>query len=785
MSDHFTVSYSENIKKSDLKEIKFQDILEKMRHDSDLKSTISKIRQEKNPALKRSIKASLPYFNFGKFKDNYRKNENFEQTRFLVFDIDGLTEKKLIETRNILAQSAQTYLLFVSPSGNGLKFVVRLEKPIFKADHYEMVYRYYKDMISRHLKIELDKTVDAARATFLSYDENLVYNEECTNLPIDISIEQPKKTTYKIDDKRIPALIGDAITYICQKWHGNEVDYYEWISVGMALKNTLPPDVGFNLWKRICDNDYYTKNGSNFVELEAENKWESFDTDGEKQVSAGTIFWIAENLGWRFPEPTANHWWNIVTQNIKGIETQKVIINRIAFLEFLEECGFIWMWYGGTKILIQKKNNIIRQIDAGDIRRYVRNWIETAPDKIFESDDERRKVLAAMLKGANQYLNNVSFDFLNVRSVEMNRDTRNEAWLLYSNMVIKVTKDDIEEMTYNQLPGAVWESQYIDRDFKRMPGEYTKSEYYEFLKKTMVDDDRLLSAMSVHGYLIHTFKKRSNVKAIILMDEEIKRDKAIGGTGKGIICQALSNIIPTVKEDGRVWSPKNNFPFQVIQPDTKLFIIDDIKRTFPFQMIFSVITENMSIERKNKEKVNLDFEDTPKIIISTNYAINDNDPAARRRIFELELSNFFNQNNTPEKYFGHMLFDDWDENEWQLFDNFMTECIAIYLKYGLIDYERHNVYKKQIVSKTSYDFLEWCEETLKNGRHDKSELYLNFVSYSGVSERGFSRNKFSYWLRAYCDYVEAELDQVRNEYIISGIKTDPADNIDIDTPAPF
>ena len=55
------------------------------------------------------------------------------------------------------------------------------------------------------------------------------------------------------------------------------------------------------------------------------------------------------------------------------------------------------------------------------------------------------------------------------------------------------------------------------------------------------------------------------------------------------------------------------------------------------------------------------------------------DGAFRRRFGVLDFSSFFGPENPIDKYFGRLMFQDWDVAQWHMFDNFMFYCVLEYL----------------------------------------------------------------------------------------------------------
>jgi hypothetical protein len=147
-----------------------------MKWDTDLKNTVTKIRANGDMLLKRQ----LPYISFCSFKDNIRSNNNFLSTQFLVFDADHVSD--LAGLRRRVEAEPEVFMVFTTPSGNGLKIVVRLETPVTDSSVYRNLYDSKRAEYETLFGVVLDgKVNDPARATFLSHDADLYVNP-CSRL---------------------------------------------------------------------------------------------------------------------------------------------------------------------------------------------------------------------------------------------------------------------------------------------------------------------------------------------------------------------------------------------------------------------------------------------------------------------------------------------------------------------------------------------------------------------------------------------------------------------------
>jgi len=181
--------------------------------------------------------------------------------------------------------------------------------------------------------------------------------------------------------------------------------------------------------------------------------------------------------------------------------------------------------------------------------------------------------------------------------------------------------------------------------------------------------------ISIVGYLLHRHKFKTLAKAIILCDED-KSDNAEGGTGKSILVQALSYLVKVVTEDGKHFIT-SSFAYSQLDHDTAIFHIDDAAQKFDFEKIFPAITGDLIVERKYQNKFVIPYEETPKILITTNYVIVGRGNSFDRRKIEVEFSPHYNRFWTPNMEFESDIFD-WDKTQWNCFDNFIPNFIRYF-----------------------------------------------------------------------------------------------------------
>ncbi|WP_291110542.1 VapE domain-containing protein [Flavobacterium sp. UBA6195] len=137
-----------------------------------LRKSLAENKLEAYEKAKKSLPAFTPS---GKFVGG-RKMEFLEAySNFIILDIDKLSQTDLQNAKQKANQSEYTYASFISPSGNGLKILVKVNTT--KEDHKETflaIQKHYETLLNH----EIDKSgKDITRLCFYSFDDNLYQNE--------------------------------------------------------------------------------------------------------------------------------------------------------------------------------------------------------------------------------------------------------------------------------------------------------------------------------------------------------------------------------------------------------------------------------------------------------------------------------------------------------------------------------------------------------------------------------------------------------------------------------
>jgi hypothetical protein len=372
------------------------------------------------------------------------------------------------------------------------------------------------------------------------------------------------------------------------------------------------------------------------------------------------------------------------------------------------------------------------------IKDYVLNYLYKRNSQAYE-----------YMTSASKYFKEDYLNFLETSNIAFYEDSADSGVLYFANCAVLITKDSITEIDYLNLDGYLWKKHIINRDYK--PTKYSQCDFDLFINLISgKEEQKYNSFKSTIGYLLHGYKTSANNKAVIFNDETISENPN-GGSGKGIICNAVSQLKRVSVLDGKQFNFNKSFPYQTVGADTQVLVFDDVVKNFEFESLFSLVTEGIILEKKNKDAIKLPIKKSPKIIITTNYTIDNEMGAAERRLKLLEFSSFFNSKNKPIDYLGEILFNSWDSEKWNKFYTLMFDCVLTYLENGFTEIKESQTSKiKRISTKYGEDFLEWFKEYYIEDYVDFQDIYLEFLKSSGYNERSYSQKRFSYAVKYAC-----------------------------------
>lgn len=501
--------------------------------------------------------------------------------------------------------------------------------------------------------------------------------------------------------------------------------YDDWYRIGFGLV-TIGEEGRKYFLKLSLGNQHYHDS-----EFAINKKFDELMKKSDGRITLGTVYHIAEKFGWQ--KPFVMFWY---------VENDKTHISKQNFKRFLEENGFCKLQLERGYILLKVSKNIVREVEIFNIKDFVIDYLKRLDDEHFK-EIPRIKVIDAVIKGAPQHFVQTFLEFLETRELEFLRDTKEKGFLFFSNCFVEIASNKINVKRYEELEGFIWDKQVIN---KRLNLVKNKSEFEIFVKNICKNDEqRILSLRSAIGYLLHNYKDSTNAKAVIFLDEKLS-DGAYGRSGKGLVAQAIGKLRKTIRLDGRNFNFSKSFSFQSVTLDTAIIEFNDVTKKFNFDKLFSIITDDITVEKKNQNEIIIPFHQSPKIIISTNYTIEGSDDSTMDRQFVIEFSDHYNKIHRPIDEFGHRFYDEWSNEEWNYFLNYMIGCLQLYLCKGLVQCSHINLEKKKLIDSTCEEFAEYFESLGLNVEHNKKDLLEDFKkNYDEFSE--LKLTKFTRWMK--------------------------------------
>ncbi len=734
---------------------------------------VKKIRAEKNKSARNELKKKLPSICFSGVFNKRMDSALVEHSGLICLDFDGYEKKKeLAEDRLKFEKNKFVFSVFVSPSGKGLKVLVKI--PQDPENH-----KKYFNALKKHFGSSyFDSTSkNISRVCYESFDKQLYVNEK-SELWERLEEEEYQEKHLAQGQPLLKITNESKIVEILLKWWTTKYPMTE----GQRNHNVYVIAQAMNEFginrstaSIICNNYATISFPAREIETtisSAYSKTHLFNTKYYENTE------IIDNVKQRLkrgepksevkkdlqnteiPEKTIDA---VIKKAEEGKDeefwskSEKGVIKIVPlyFKRFLEDNGFYKYAPEGSKsfVFVRVTNNLIDHTTEKEMKDFVLDYLYQIEDvSIYNYFAEQTR-----------FFKEEFLTLINTIDVYFIEDTKDTSYLYFQNCAVEIKKNSVTAIDYVDLDGYVWKDRVIARVFRECL--ITGCDYKTFINNVCNQSEaRTKSMESTIGFMMHGHKNLSYCPAVILNDEVIS-DNPEGGTGKGIFMNALSHMKKLVTIDGKAFAFEKSFAYQLVSVDTQILCFDDVKKYFNFERLFSVVTEGLTLEKKNKDAIKIPFSKSPKIAITTNYAIKGTGNSFQRRKWELELYQHYTKSYTPQDEFGKLFFGDWDDDEWCVFDNYMIECLQLYLSEGLVESEFVNLKIRQLSASTSHDFIEWCgllagaNENEKLGvglKIYKNELYFDFINeypdYGPKSKMTISRQVFYKWLHFYAEY---------------------------------
>lgn len=448
---------------------------------------------------------------------------------------------------------------------------------------------------------------------------------------------------------------------------------------------------------------------------------------------------------------------------------------------------------GKFKFIRIGDDKVVTEIEPYQIKDFVVDFTK----QLGNSD-----VLNMLYRGAKMYLGPDSLSNLEFIQPEFHRSARGIQYLYFKNTYWKITQDGIEVKPLKELPGHVWDKKIIDFDGKALEDplftvtrdengifdieaneQALQCDFFNFIRNTSnfyhdkKESDQyeaqetvkhMITKICATGYLLHQYRDSNILKAVVCMDgKQSEVGSSNGRTGKSLLGTALEKVIPVTYIPGKKKDlTEDRFIWEEVDERTQLIFLDDVRVNLDFEFFFPVISGKMQVEVKGVRKNTLPAEQTPKLLITTNHALNGDGASFRDRQILLAFSDYYSDKRRPVDDFKHLFFDEWDYNQWNLFYNFMACCLQVYFQYGIIEANVERLNKRRLRQLIGEDFMDWANlffegmasdesgqpvEALGN-RILKNTMYENLIAYNPNIRKYTSIRDFKRRMIHYCEY---------------------------------
>lgn len=371
--------------------------------------------------------------------------------------------------------------------------------------------------------------------------------------------------------------------------------------------------------------------------------------------------------------------------------------------------------------------------------------------------------------------------------------------LCYLNGQILISSRGIEQ---SDIIGQVWNDKVINRKFTRVPviedilfdpekgftvkltDAGTGCEFMTFIQNisnfwfsesspTQEDEkefmQHVVNKITTIGYLLADYKYQSELKAVVAMDGQMGEvSQSNGRTGKSIIGVALGKMLEQTTIDGKTLKNDDDYIYSNVTLRTRNIFIDDVRVNFDFEKFFAAVTGPLNVNPKTKARFTIPNERSPKLYITTNHALNANDRSSLERIVYMAFSDWYNDVHRPIDDFGHQLFADWDDDQWNLFDNLMAECVMFYFRsmaecwyrqgQGAVPPPMRDIRFRSLRQQMGEAFFQWAEVYFDesgdnlNARQERKAMYDAYHAYFPDAKFGVTASNFKTKIILFCQF---------------------------------
>jgi len=369
--------------------------------------------------------------------------------------------------------------------------------------------------------------------------------------------------------------------------------------------------------------------------------------------------------------------------------TGKVNTSPAMYADFLKQEKFIRVQTHDDKIqLLKDSNNVVE-------------FFNHKTDMVAFLESEINEVDTADVRNTiardNTNILQQSYTLLQPVKLEFYKDTKDGFGLPFKNGFWSFsgpTNEDeltITSKPYSDVSGFFSPHAIQKREFSYNNDVGMFEQFVECVATGVKDpdpevyQDELQAFMTMIGYLCTSYKTYTECPGIVLTDEGANDETRNGGRGKTIIAMAIREVTKVMLKAGNEFVGSYIHNFADLNESYRVYVLDDVPARFDYTNLYTNITGGINIQPKGSMGRMIEFKDSPKFLITTNWLFryDENDVSTNRRFIEYKFKPYFSMTNTPKIEFGCTFFEDWDEDEWNRFYSYIFRCVNLYLKLGI------------------------------------------------------------------------------------------------------
>lgn len=266
------------------------------------------------------------------------------------------------------------------------------------------------------------------------------------------------------------------------------------------------------------------------------------------------------------------------------------------------------------------------------------------------------------------------------------------------------------------------------RDLARLHWRKDIEDKAELSTDEKAEQDLALSnLMFLLGYHCSQYKDPAKPWLTYLQDMKISAvGKSSGRSGKSLISMAINYCRASFYIGGRKLNDKSQYQFLYdgLTEFHDFIEVDDFHEFGDFDFFYTQITGKREVNPKNLAPYTLSYEDSGKMLMSSNFELQNTNNSTIARILSAGVSDFYHESSKYNDYketrspftkYGRNLYLDFTNEEWVKFYNFIAYCIQMQMRFHKIQPPMGNLEKRQLRREMAKglgreeEFLTWAQ----------------------------------------------------------------------------